>query len=238
VFYNNRQDVIFRRALLRVSLLAMFLTPFLDLGDPVEKFLGVPRHASNTQEDEEQDRGKVELENAPPPVSLKPRIICVAGQTKLVGDPGSNRIEGTGIAIGTGPLDQSKAYFEIKVEEPDTRICAGAIGLHPNSVLAQGGKSISSIPNSIALPPVDLQVGDIVGVVVDISDFPPRVSMSLNGDVDTNTASSVVRGDVWPVVEIITGSVSLIFDRSRLTHLTPARMSRGIESIMIGRSII
>ena len=218
----------------------MFLTPFIDLGDPIEKFLGVPR--SKPDEEAPQPQVHQELEHmesgtVPPQAqSLKPRIISVSGNIRL---KENNGLEGTGIGIGSGPLDQSKAYFEVHVTQDDSFIVAGVVGVHPNSI-PNNYETLKSVPNSLSVQISEpLKAGDILGVVVDISDFPPKVSVFLNeSTTELKSVSAVVRGDVWPAVEIISGGANIVFDRRQLRYLTPAKLSRGMEAVMIARSII
>jgi hypothetical protein len=215
----------------------MFLTPFIDLGDPIERILGVSRHRKETVDDDIPP--SVRQPETSHNLSTKPRIICT---TNKLSTSGGDRLSGTGVGIITGPLDQSKAYFEIRIEQPETSVCVGAIGMHPSSVLAQGYASISDVPNSISVPVSKLKkalsVRDTIGVLVDISDFPPRVSATINGETESISTSSVVRGDVWPAIEILGGSVTAIFDREHLRFLTSDKLARGIEAVMVSRSII
>jgi hypothetical protein len=217
----------------------MFLSPFIDLGDPIEKFIGVPRSKPN-EEAPSQEAVHQELEHMEssivPAQSLKPRIISLSGNIRL---KDHNGLEGCGIGIGSGTLDQSKAYFEVHVTQDDTFVVVGAVGVHPNSI-TNNFDTLKSVPNSIALQiPDPLKAGDVLGIVVDISDFPPKVAVFLNdGTTEIKSVSSIVRGDVWPAVEIVSGSVDVVFDRRELRYLTQAKLSRGIEAVMIARSII
>lgn len=221
----------------------MFLTPFVDLGDSVEKYLGLPRSKPDEEsqkshhELEQMESGMVASKAAQPIASLKPRIICLSGNVKL-GD--NNLLSGSGgLGIGSGPLDQSKAYFEVHVEEHDTTVIVGAVGVHPNSIV-NNYEALGSVPNSIAVPIADsLKPGDVIGVVVDISDFPPKVYVYLNeNQTELKSVSSIVRGDVWPAIEIVSGSAKIVFERHQLRYLTQAKLARGVEAVMIARSII
>jgi hypothetical protein len=216
----------------------MFLTPFIDLGESLENvFGGVQRIkpneeqsavSTNHQELEQMESGAVH--------SLKPRIITYSGNISL---HDSHTLQGTGIGIGSGPLDQSKAYFEVHVAQDETFIAVGAVGVHPNSI-QNNYDTLRAVPNSICLPIGEsLKAGDIVGIVIDISDFPPKIFAYINDNQSSSkTVSAVVRGDVWPAIEIISGSAKIVFDRSELCHLTKAKKDRGIEAVMMARSII
>lgn len=221
----------------------MFLTPFIDFGEPIERIFGLP--PIEKCENEPEDKTLVETEMArsvalTDPHSGRVRIIGVSDRIKIISasDKGTF-IEGTGIAIGSGPLDQSKAYFEVHIEQDGTRLCIGAIGRNPTTVLSENWQVLGKVPNTIASGPLGtFNRGDTIGIVIDISDFPPCVSAYGNNDELIKTSSSSVRGDLWPAIELTSGSVSVIFHRTYLKYLTSVRSSRGIEAVMLGRSII
>ena len=211
----------------------MFLTPFIDLGDTLESlcFPG-SSNAENTSPSNQNVPSKKQA-------AERVRIISVSDKVKILSaNERGTTMEGTGIAIGSGPLDQSKAYFEILIEAPNTSISVGAIGRNPNSVLAEGWQVLSKVPNSICVPLGVYQTGDIVGVMVDIANFPPTVTGYESNDIERKSVSSRVRGELWPALEIHSGSVTAVFRREHLKYLTPVRISRGVEAVMLSRSII
>lgn len=222
----------------------MFLTPFVDLGDSVEKYLGLPRSKpdeenpqSRHHELEQMESGIAASATDQPIASFKPRIISVSGNIQL-GE--NNVLSGSGgLAIGSGPLDQSKAYFEVHAEEEDTCVIVGAVGVHPNSIV-NNYEALAGVPNSISVPIADsLKPGDVIGVVIDIADFPPKVSVYMNeSHSEMKSVSAIVRGDVWPAIEIVSGSAKIVFDRQQLRFLSQAKLARGVEAVMIARSII
>ena len=65
-----------------------------------------------------------------------------------------------------------------------------------------------------------------------------RLSGYVRDDQLVKKASTSVRGDLWPAIEVKNGSVSVIFNRDQLKYLSTQRMSRGIEAVMLSRSII
>lgn len=221
----------------------MFLTPFTDFGEPIEKLFGLP--PMEKCEDEPEDNTVVETEMTRSAAMTDPhagrvRIIGVSDRVKIVSaSERGTLIEGTGIAIGSGPLDQSKAYFEVHVEQNGTRLAVGAIGRNPTTVLSENWQVLGKVPNTISSGALGtFNKGDVIGVVIDISDFPPSVSAFGNNDDLIKTTSSSVRGDLWPAVELRAGSVSIVFQPTYLKYLTNARTARGIEAVMLGRSII
>ena len=222
----------------------MFLTPFIDFGEPVEKFLGLPP-LTRPEDDEPPVQCQVsEVKEESGFVAAgiqRVRIIGVSDRIKIVSSLGpGTTIEGVGIAIVSGPLDQSKAYFELLIEEDNTRLAAGLVGRNPTTVLSENWQVLSRVPNSISTGILggQFQKGDVIGVQIDISDFPPSVSVFRDNDKLVKTASVSVRGDVWPAIELSSGSVTVVFNRSELSHLTQQRISRGIEALMFSRSII
>lgn len=211
----------------------MFLTPFLDFGDPIERVIG-----QRACGQENQDSTVVVAPVANAPVPLKVRIVCVSDKLRIlaVSEQGT-ALAGSGLAMVSGPIDQSKAYFEISVQEDDTAITIGAVGRNPNSVLAAGWRSLANVPNSMSVSLGKFQKGHVVGVLINISDFPPTVTGYTQDDVVVKQTSQSVRGDLWPAVEIA-GSATVVFARDKLQFLTPHRLSRGVEALMISRAII
>jgi hypothetical protein len=211
----------------------MFLTPFIDLGDTIENFClsnGSP-NLGNTSPSNQTMSSKQAIDRA--------RIVSVSDKVKIISaNERGTTMEGAGIAIGSGPLDQSKAYFEILVEAPDTSISVGAIGRNPNAVLAEGWQVLSKVPNSICVPLGVYQPGQVIGVMIDISNFPQTVTGYEFNDVERKSVSARVRGELWPALEIHSGSVTTVFGREHLKYLTPIRISRGVEAVMLSRSII
>ena len=225
----------------------MFLTPFVDFGGPIEALCGLGHRPGD---DDSVDESPMHVETSVKHSSQRPfqeemmtaaynraRIVSVSDKVRIIAaTEKGTRMEGTGIALGSGPLDQSKAYFEVVVDSPETTISVGAVGR--NLVLAEGWQVLGKVPNSICVPLGTFNPGDIVGVLVDISNFPPSVTGYEHNDVERKSVSTSVRGDVWPAIEIHSGSVTVVFARDELKHLTPQRMARGVEAVMISRSII
>ena len=221
----------------------MFLTPFIDFGEPIEKFCGIvsSKHADESG-DEATDVEKGANTKPPKQLTLGPvraRIIGTSDKVKIlaVNEKGAT-LHGTGIAIGSGPLDQSKAYLELHIEEDGTSVSVGAIGRNPNTVLSEAWQVLSRVPNSICVPLGSFSKGEVIGVLIDISDFPPSVSAYLGGEKPIQTVSNSVRGDLWPALELTSGSLTVVFNRDHLVELTASRISRGIEAVIISRSII
>jgi hypothetical protein len=213
----------------------MFLTPFIDFGEPIERFLGLPQmEKSESREDEPvADMSAI---SGPQKVG----IFGVSHKLKIVSatDRGTT-LEGCGIAIGSGPLDQSKAYFEVRIEVDGTKLAVGAVGRNPMSVLSENWQILSKVPNSISSGSLgSFKAGEVLGVVIDIADFPPSVSVYHENDQLVKTVSLSVRGDLWPAVEIREGTATVVLARPALSHLTQQRLSRGIEAVMVSRSII
>ena len=224
----------------------MFLTPFIDFGEPIERFLGLPP-MDRPEDKEEPAPLQVHSKEEPLPVGgfvsgiQRVRIIGVSDRMRVVSaSETGTTLEGTGIAIASGPLDQSKAYFEVRIDEDDTRLAVGLVGRNPTSILSENWQVLSRVPNSISTGHLSgaFQKGDVIGVLIDIADFPPSASAFRENDKLIKTSSIAVRGDVWPAIELSAGSVTVIFNRSELTYLTPQRLSRGIEALMLSRSII
>jgi hypothetical protein len=225
----------------------MFLTPFIDFGEPIEKLCGLSVARSSSTDWDDGENQTPSASNRPPlqqkpmetAVPTRARIVGVSDKLKIVSttDKGT-KMEGSGIAIGSGPLDQSKAYFEIAVEAPNTKISVGAIGRNPNIVLAEGWQVLSKIPNTICVPVGTYQPGDVLGALVDISNFPPSVTGYESNDVERKSVSASVRGDLWPALEVHSGSATVVFNRDELKYLSRNRLSRGVEAVMISRSII
>jgi hypothetical protein len=217
----------------------MFLTPFIDFGEPVEKIFGLPPMEKVDDEDEVKPESVVVTAKEQVHAG-RVRIIGVTDRVRIVSSSErGTKIEGSGLAIGPGPLDQSKAYFEIVVEQDGTKLGIGAIGRNPTQVLSENWQLLSKVPNSVSSGMLGtFNAGDVVGVLVDISDFPPSVSAFKNNDQLVKQSSASVRGDVWPVIEILSGSVTVVFNPDQLRYLTPQRISRGIEAVMLSRSII
>ena len=215
----------------------MFLTPFIDLGDPIEKFCGI---VSQKDLDDSGMETASQAPTGPGLVSSRARIIGTSDKIKILSSTErGTTLQGTGIAIGSGPLDQSKAFFEIHIEEDATDICVGAIGRNPNTVLSEAWQVLARVPNSICVPLGTFSKGNVVGVLVDISDFPPSIAaFDSSEDKPIKSVSNSVRGDLWPCVELISGSATVVFNREYLVSLTPLRISRGIEAVMLSRSII
>jgi hypothetical protein len=221
----------------------MFLTPFVDFGEPIERFLGLPpmdREEDKDQELTDQLPLAHRSEHAFVNTSQKVRIIGVTDRIKIISASNKGTVlEGTGIALGSGPLDQSKAYFEVRVEQDGTKFTVGAVGRNPTTVLSENWQVLSKVPNSISSGSLGpFTTGEIVGVLIDISDFPPSVSAFQDNDTLIKTVSLAVRGDVWPAIALMSGSLSVVFKRNELKFLSQQRISRGIEAIMVGRSII
>lgn len=221
----------------------MFLTPFVDFGEPIEKFIG----QANVKEEDERpldvEIGNITAKKESPHIAAaqptRARIIGASDKLRITASTEQQTtLEGTGIAIGSGPLDQSKAYFEILVESDSATFSVGALGRLPNTVLAENWQVLGKVPNSICAPLGTFTKGETIGVLVDISDFPPSVSGFRDDDQLVKKASASARGDLWPALELKRGSVSVIFNRDELHYLTAQRMSRGIEAVMLSRSII
>lgn len=195
----------------------MFLSPFIPLEnrpsvDTVETTVEAPRVALREMQPAE-----------------KVKIVCVTGTLKI----DRARITGEGIGIVSGPLDQSKAYFEVLVEQDDTRISLGGIGRHPNTVLGEGWVRLQTVPNTICLPlKTNFSKNTKIGVFINLDNFPPTIT-AFENDLEIGSISSCVRGDLWPAIEIC-GSATICFN----PKLTQNQISRGIQPIMLSRSII
>ena len=220
----------------------MFLTPFIDFGEPIEKFIGVVSEKNIDEISEENlKKGSTNVKGTKElgVVSNRARIIGTSDKIRIatVTEKGTT-LQGCGIAIGSGPLDQSKSYFEIHVEEDETVVNVGALGKNPNMVLSEAWQVLSRIPNTIHVTLGRFSKGDIIGVLIDISDFPPKVSAYKGDERPIQSASNSARGDLWPAIELVNGSITVVFNREHLHGLSPERLSRGIEAVMISRSII
>lgn len=213
----------------------MLLSPFVDLGVSIDRCMGMPNVSSELPV---TTAAKQPVHPKPPAAPTRPRIIASTGSIQLSHEDLTTRIQGTGIAICSGPLDQSKAYFEITADSDICLIAVGAVGKHPSSIVAEGTCHLAEIPNSIHTLLSEISKADVVGVVVNIADFPPCVTVYLN-DKEINRVSCTVRGDLWPAFEMITGNVSIVFDRHSLKHLDSSVFAgRGVEPLMLARNIL
>jgi hypothetical protein len=210
----------------------MFLNPFVDLGYTVDKCLGMPMIAP-----------PVETAASPPEAVSKPTQHMIP-RPRIIGTTGSvlmthsGSLSGVGMAIGSGPLDQSKAYFEIHITSDACGLSVGAVGRHPSSVMAESSCNFEQIANSISMAVPHISQGDVVGVVINIADFPPSVTVYVN-DVELRSVTAMVRGDLWPALELSAGTASVVFERSALKYITsPHFASRGVEPVMLARNIL
>ena len=108
------------------------------------------------------------------------------------------RVNGLGNALCDTQLFQDKAYFEVKI----VRIGCVFIGVaHPNrSILTESGESESwGLNFPLKTGNFQLQPGDIIGCLVDQSEFPGKIRYLLNGNAVGEEATGL-RGALVPVV--------------------------------------
>ncbi len=167
------------------------------------------------------------------------RVECVLDKLRILGvNHLGSVLEGSGTCILSGPLDQSKTYFEILLDSPCSIFAVGMVPRHPNSLIADGWRRLTDIPDALSIPlEAGLPPGSVIGVQIDISDFPPSVTVFVD-NVEVKRLSKSVRGDVWPSVEIVGGTATVVLARERLRFLDSARESRGFNQLMVSRSIL
>eukprot|EP01035_Chromulina_nebulosa_P021464 gene21464-27802_t len=167
------------------------------------------------------DDSSIELNNTRQKEETNDSVSCKCGfigsNVKLTRntDKGSYVVEGTGIAIGSCPLDCDTAYFEVKVgKNPiDTRI--GMIRFNKKNPCDMNITldKLESDSSAWYFKGLELKEGDVIGIHWDQTDL-PMVSFTVNG-VDTPTSSiNRIRPaqEIFPAVSVINGSAEFIFE--------------------------
>ncbi|XP_019879448.1 SPRY domain-containing protein 7 [Aethina tumida] len=160
---------------------------------------------------------------------------------------GGQRVCGAGAALGNAPLVQSKAYFEVKVQQSGS----WSVGLATRQTdlsLTQGGMDEFSwtlghdhilrhnkqeqykinISNGAVGEIQSIQEGDIIGVAFDHI----QLKFFVNG-VEIDHAITNVKGTVYPALYVDDGAILDII-LENFNHTPPA----GFDKIMLEQSLL
>ncbi|CAG9825263.1 unnamed protein product [Phaedon cochleariae] len=188
-----------------------------------------------------------------PTVSHIPRENPIQLDTSFMGYEvvivkGGQRICGSGAALGNAPLQQSKSYFEVKIQQSGS----WAIGLATRQTdlsFAQGGMDefswvlshdhiirhnkqelykINTSDNPSTGEIHSIQEGDIIGVAYDHI----QLKFFVNGTEIDHPVSNV-KGTVYPALYVDDGAIlDIILDN--FNHQSPS----GFEKIMLEQSLL
>jgi hypothetical protein len=157
-------------------------------------------------------------------------VTCKCGafgpNVKAITDSATNNIsiEGSGIALGSCPLDCDTAYWEVKIGPNPANICLGVKRYNAKKAAPLTGTLLDNNPDDnfiLKLPTgTELKSGDVVGIFWDQTDL-PMLSFALNG-VDLPSASYTrIRPaqDITPAVSVCDGAIcQFVFDGNHFTH--------------------
>lgn len=180
---------------------------------------------------EDDDLTTIELGSA-----TNAAVTCKCGvygeNIKATVDPNtrSTRIEGSGIALGSCPLDCDTGYWEVKLHKNVSNVCVGvkrynskkpspltgslSDGANANSS-GEGDHFILKMPSH-----TPLKEGDIVGMYWDQTDL-PMLSFTVNGNEVSSASFTRIRPaiDILPAVSVKDGGVcEFVFDGNHFTH--------------------
>ncbi|CAH0557054.1 unnamed protein product [Brassicogethes aeneus] len=160
---------------------------------------------------------------------------------------GGQRVCGAGAALGNAPLVQSKAYFEVKVQQSgswsvglatrqtDLSLTQGGMdefswALGHDHILRHSGQELYkiNISNGAVGEIQNIQEGDILGVAFDHI----QLKFFVNG-VEIDHAITNIKGTVFPALYVDDGAIlDIILDNFH--HSPPA----GFEKIMLEQSLL
>lgn len=110
-------------------------------------------------------------------------------------------ISGSGTAYANSPLDQTKAYFELKVIDVgeffvgvgrrNTKDLDKHLGDRENSWALHSGKTCELA-----------EAGDIIGVSYDLSGIRAILTFYKNGEIMEDQTITGIKGEVWPCVSV------------------------------------
>eukprot|EP00300_Choanocystis_sp_HF-7_P001361 c11102_g1_i1.p1 GENE.c11102_g1_i1~~c11102_g1_i1.p1 ORF type:complete len:197 (+),score=34.19 c11102_g1_i1:1130-1720(+) len=141
------------------------------------------------------------------------------------------RVKGGGSALASSMLEQDASYWEIHVVKTGTI----SVGVSRRASPEELASPVGSNPNSFGSTwrPLELQVGDVVGVCFGQSSF-PMLDFTVNG-VEAEGRSVVrVRGDVFPIVSVSDGAeVLFVFSDFKFPAPNPR-----FKRVLIAREIL
>jgi hypothetical protein len=124
-------------------------------------------------------------------------------------DAATRTVAGDGVAFAELPVSQDKVYYEVHVAK------AGKVG----AGLAWLGKEVSLEPGQSWVLDVTAAAGDVIGVLFDQGDFPPRLEFTMNASpAGSPDLGRGIKGEVWPCVRVDQGEVAFAFAHSDCKH--------------------
>mmetsp|Transcript_1950 Transcript_1950/g.3565 ORF Transcript_1950/g.3565 Transcript_1950/m.3565 type:complete len:183 (-) Transcript_1950:306-854(-) len=141
-------------------------------------------------------------------------------------------VSGVGTAYANTPLDQTKAYFEVKLVEAGS-FCVG-VARKSNADL---DKQLTERKDTWFLDAPDntYKVGDVIGCSFDLSSVKAVMRFYLNGKKLKDKTVKGVRGEVWPVVSTSGDTmISANFGQSTFEFPPPA----GFEGVILSMDLM